>query len=277
MPGRVLVIDDLDINRRLLEARLVHQYYQVLLAKDGPTGLKLAQDEAPDIILLDVMMPGMDGYEVCRRLKAGPQTAHIPVVMVTALGERDDRLRGLAAGADDFLTKPISDVVLSARVRSLIRLKTVLDELRLREQTSRQLGSLGDAAAGGSATAHARVLIVDDDAADIALIGAHLGGDHSVEALSDPSQLPERARAGDFDLLIVSLTIKGVGRPAPPLAAPRRHGDAAGADPGLGARGRSRTDRQGPRRRCNRLPHQADRPGRARFARHHASPAQAVP
>src|ERR671938_193966 len=93
-----------------------------------------------DIVLLDVMMPEMDGFEVCRRLKANPITHHIPVVMVTALDQPSDRVRGLEAGADDFLTKPVSDIALIARVRSLVRLKMMTDELRMRAVTSKEIG-----------------------------------------------------------------------------------------------------------------------------------------
>ncbi len=97
---------------------------------NGPDALAVCEKGLCDIVLLDVMMPGMDGFEVCRRIKGTPTTAHLPVVMVTALDQPSDRLRGLDAGADDFLTKPIDDVALLARVRSLVRLKAITDELR---------------------------------------------------------------------------------------------------------------------------------------------------
>ncbi|MBV9554732.1 MAG: PleD family two-component system response regulator [Alphaproteobacteria bacterium] len=134
MTARVLVVDDVELNVKLLEAKLSSEYFQVIPAFNGPTALELAEAELPDIILLDVMMPRMDGFEVCRRLKANPRTTDIPVVMVTALSDIADRLRGLEAGADDFLTKPVNDIALFARVRSLIRLKRMMEELRLREE-----------------------------------------------------------------------------------------------------------------------------------------------
>src|SRR6201997_5576492 len=140
MSARVLIVDDVDVNVKLLEAKLSSEYFDVLSASNGAAALTLAQNEAPDMILLDVMMPGMDGFEVCRRLKADPSTDHIPVVMVTALDGRRDRLTGLGAGADDFLKKPIDDVTLFARVRSLARLKQMIDELREREASGRRLG-----------------------------------------------------------------------------------------------------------------------------------------
>ena len=146
MSARILVIDDIDANVRLLEAKLTADYYEVLTATDGVTGLAIAAAEQPDIILLDVMMPGMDGFQVCRRLKEDPETRHIPVVLVTALDGRADRIAGLDAGADEFLTKPIEDIMLFSRVRSLTRLKVVLDELRERENSGRRVGVIGTAA-----------------------------------------------------------------------------------------------------------------------------------
>jgi two-component system, cell cycle response regulator len=134
MSARVLVVDDVEVNIRLLEAKLSSEYFTVITASSGPEALELVQKERPDIILLDVMMPEMDGFEVCRRLKADPRTVDIPVVMVTALSEISDRVRGLQAGADDFLTKPVNDVALFARVRSLVRLKRMMEEWRLREE-----------------------------------------------------------------------------------------------------------------------------------------------
>lgn len=105
MTARVLVVDDIPANVKLLEARLLAEYFDVVTAEDGFKALAICDEEQVDIILLDIMMPGMDGFEVCERLKANPKTAHIPVVMVTALDQPSDRVRGLKAGADDFLTK----------------------------------------------------------------------------------------------------------------------------------------------------------------------------
>ncbi|MEC9250085.1 MAG: PleD family two-component system response regulator [Pseudomonadota bacterium] len=133
MSARILVVDDQPANVRMLEAKLLAEYYDVCTAQNGHDAIDLARREQPDLILLDIMMPGIDGYETCQRLKADRQTRHIPVIMVTALDQREDRIRGLECGADDFLTKPIDDVTLFARVRSLLRLKEVLDELRYRE------------------------------------------------------------------------------------------------------------------------------------------------
>src|SRR5438477_2666460 len=141
MTARVLVVDDVELNVKLLEAKLASEYFEVVTANNGPRALDIADGELPDIILLDVMMPRMDGFEVCRRLKSNPRTVDIPVVMVTALSDVSDRLRGLEAGADDFLTKPVNDIALFARVRSLVRLKRMMDELRLREEVCGRFSS----------------------------------------------------------------------------------------------------------------------------------------
>ena len=140
MTARVLVVDDSLPNRKLLEARLQDEYFEVLGAASGAEAITLAQRWSPDIILLDVLMPEMDGFEACRRLKAQPATAHIPVVMVTSLHDQSERVRGLDAGADDFLVKPVDQATLFARLRALLRVKQVLDAWRLRAETVRDLG-----------------------------------------------------------------------------------------------------------------------------------------
>ena len=164
MTARVLVVDDLEINVKLLEAKLASEYFEVATAFNGPSALDLAAGEPPDIVLLDVMMPRMDGFEVCRRLKANPRTTDIPVVMVTALSDVADRLRGLEAGADDFLTKPVNDVALFARVRSLVRLKRMMDELRLREEVCGLFGSADPPDGPAAEEVPAGVLVVEEQA-----------------------------------------------------------------------------------------------------------------
>ena len=144
MTARILIVDDVPANVRLMETRLMAEYYQVATAQDGLEAIRAASAWQPDLIFLDVMMPNMDGYEACRHLKADPETLHIPVVMVTALAEPSERLLGLEAGADDFLTKPVDYETLLARTRSLVRLKRMLDELRARGETARALGVAGE-------------------------------------------------------------------------------------------------------------------------------------
>jgi two-component system cell cycle response regulator len=204
--ARILVIDDIDANVRLLEAKLTAEYYEVLTAGDGPAGIAVAKAELPDIILLDVMMPGMDGFEVCRRLKDDINTRHIPVVLVTALDGREDRIAGLEAGADEFLTKPIDDMMLFARVKGLTRLKLVIDELRQREASGRRMGVIAGAAArlGGGG---GRILVVDDNDRQSQRIKAELEREHRpvMETDLDKALLSVR---GPLDLMIVNLDAK---------------------------------------------------------------------
>ena len=204
MTARILVVDDVEANVRLLEAKLTLEYYEVLTASDGSSALQVAYEERPDIILLDVMMPGMDGFETCRRLKADPVTRHIPVVLVTALDGREDKLKGLDAGADDFVTKPIDDVILFARVRSLLRLKSVMDELREREESGRRLGVETDGA-GRLRGSGGRILIVDDNARQVQKMVDHLSAEHRPMVESDPAAAMIAAR-GPIDLMIVNVS-----------------------------------------------------------------------
>src|SRR5215813_3544000 len=163
MSARVLVVDDVVANVKLMDARLTAEYFDVITAMSGPEALAICDRAQCDIVLLDVMMPEMDGFEVCRRLKANPKTHHIPVIMVTALDQPADRVRGLEAGADDFLTKPVSDLALIARVRSLSRLKLMTDELRMRAVTSRDIGiESPERDAVAEAGRQGKILIVDD-------------------------------------------------------------------------------------------------------------------
>jgi len=206
MVARILVVDDIEANVRLLEAKLTAEYYDVLTASDGPTALAIAAEQIPDIILLDVMMPGMDGFEVCRRLKDDPATRHIPVVLVTALDGRNDRLNGLEAGADEFLNKPIDDVMLFGRVRSLTRLKLVIDELRQREASGRRMGVIAGAAARLAATG-GRVLIVDDNERQAQRVAAELAIEHRPLIETDIEKAMFTAR-GPVDLMIVNVQAK---------------------------------------------------------------------
>jgi two-component system cell cycle response regulator len=210
MTARVLVVDDLQPNIRLLEAKLTGEYFDVITADSGPAALELVATQRPDIVLLDVMMPGMDGFEVCERIKSDPRTAHIPVVMVTALSDVADRVRGLDAGADDFLTKPVNDLALFARVRSLVRLKMMMDEWRLREQTSSELGVLSEQTLMLSEkTTEANVLVLDDSVLESERITEILTEDsHRVELAATTKEALDRIEAESFDLVIASLGLR---------------------------------------------------------------------
>jgi putative two-component system response regulator len=142
---KVLVVDDSAANRELIEACLAGVECEVKLAEDGLTALKMIEISAPDLILLDVQMPSMDGYQVCKRIKADPRMRLVPVVMITALNHIDDRVKALESGADDFMSKPVERVELVARVKSALRLKSIYDRLDSAEQVIFALASAVEA------------------------------------------------------------------------------------------------------------------------------------
>ena len=203
MTARILVVDDIPANVKLLEARLVAEYFDVLTAADGYEALAICEKQPVDLILLDIMMPGIDGFEVCERLKSNPRTAHIPVVMVTALDQPSDRVRGLKAGADDFLTKPVNDLQLMSRVKSLVRLKNVSDELRLRAETAHSVG-LQDITATDRPDEFGNVLLVDGRGSSQERIIRALKPVADVTAMSDPQAALFEAAENSFDLVIVN-------------------------------------------------------------------------
>jgi len=209
MSARVLVVDDVPANVKLLEARLSAEYFDVTTAYSGAEALAMCERAECDIVLLDVMMPDMDGFEVCRRLKSNPATHHVPVVMVTALDQASDRVRGLEAGADDFLTKPVTDVALVSRVRSLARLKMVTDELRMRALTSREIGIQSPEREAVAETGrNGRILIVDDRQSSYERIMETLSTEHNVDVEVDPNDALFHAAEGNYDLVIVSLGLQ---------------------------------------------------------------------
>ena len=210
MTARVLVVDDVLPNLKLLEARLSAEYFEVLTATSGPEAIAICEKGQCDIVLLDVMMPGMDGFEVCGRLKGQIATAHLPIVLVTALDQPADRVRGLEAGADDFLTKPIDELALIARVRSLARLKVVVDELRNRAATTVALGMLAPFASPNADDGRrGRILIVDDRASSAERLAQALGSHHNVHIEPDAHEALFKAAEDNIDLIVVSLGLKG--------------------------------------------------------------------
>ena len=211
MTARILVVDDIPANVRLLEAKLTAEYFEVLTANDGFSALEAAQTQAPDLILLDVMMPGMDGFEVAKRLKTDTKTRHIPIVMITALTDTTDRVRGLEAGADDFLSKPVNDIALFARVRSLTRLKVMIDELRMRHATTGPLDITGETLLDTEDDArNGRILLVESEELLAAKMTEHLSAaGHDIFRATGAAEALERGREQDLDLIIVGLDLAG--------------------------------------------------------------------
>ncbi len=210
MTARVLVVDDIPANVKLLEARLSAEYFAVLTANSPLDALAIVQSEHVDVVLLDVMMPGMDGFEVCRRIKSSPKTMHVPVIMVTALDQPSDKVQGLEAGADDFLTKPVDDIALVTRVKNLTRLKSLNDELMLRVATGSDIGMLSAAVTDREAAdAPGRVLLVEDLSQVAKRVVAALGKLHQVDVEPDLQVALLRATTKPYDVLIVSLSMNG--------------------------------------------------------------------
>src|SRR6056297_1566818 len=140
MTGRILVVDDVATNRIVMKVKLAAACYDVEQAETGVEALALAAHQAPDLILLDTNLPDMDGLTICRQLKQDRRTSDIPIILVTGHSDHATKMAGLEAGADDFLTKPIDEITLMARVRALLRESETLRELRLRGQHAAELG-----------------------------------------------------------------------------------------------------------------------------------------
>ena len=208
MTARVLVVDDILANVRLLEARLSAEYFEVLTANSGRAALDIISRERVDIVVLDVMMPGMDGFEVCRRIKQSAKFSHVPVIMVTALDQPSDRVEGLEAGADDFLTKPVDDIALITRVRSLARLKLLADELMMRASTTEDMGfGPGGIVKWTEALSHGHILLVEDHSRSAERIAEGLSSQHTVAIEGQPQLVLLRTAQECFDLVIVSLSL----------------------------------------------------------------------
>lgn len=208
MSARILVVDDNKLNVKLLAAKLAKDYYFVSTAENGLEALEAVKRDMPDLILLDIMMPEMDGFEVCTRLKADPATAHIPIVMVTALSDISDRVKGLQCGADDFLTKPINDIALMARVRSLLRLKMIMDEWRLREQTAAQF-SLPSQEVSEESIGNSKIIVLEDVEQFFESIKNTLSasGVESV-CVKTVQETIEKSADGSYDLIMASLNLQ---------------------------------------------------------------------
>jgi two-component system cell cycle response regulator len=208
MTARVLVVDDILSNVKLLEARLSAEYFEILTASSGREALDILGRERIDVVLLDVMMPGMDGFEACRHIKQDPKTAHIPVIMVTALDQPADKVHGLEAGADDFLTKPVDDIALVTRVKNLARLKVLSDEMLMRASTTQQMG-MGAAPAldWQNAGESGNVLIVEDQGRPAQRLVDTLRTVHTVMLESDPQAALLKLAEQPVDVLVVSLSL----------------------------------------------------------------------
>jgi len=208
MTARVLVVDDIPVNVKLLEARLTAEYFEVLAANSGQQAIELCQRERIDVILLDVMMPGMDGFETCRRIKAISSCSHIPIVMVTALDQASDKIQGLEAGADDFLTKPVDEIALITRVRNLARVKMLNDEMLMRASTSHALGFAGRDRTDEISGENGRIMVVDDHPRTGPRLVESIRKHHDVLLEPDAARALLRLAEDDYDTIVVSLSLE---------------------------------------------------------------------
>lgn len=210
MPGRILVVDDVATNRIILKVKLAAACYEVLQAEGGAEALDVARSEQPDVILLDMAMPDIPGLEVCRRLKADPATAAIPVIMITAYNDTGAKIDALQAGAEEFLSKPLDDMGLLARVRSLLRAKDIAEELSLREGTCQ---ALGFAEEHGTFAEQGRIALVASDLqTGLAWRNALEGRVHDrIDVLDRADALRQADRDTAHDLYVVSASLDGAG------------------------------------------------------------------
>jgi adenylate cyclase len=192
--GLVLVVDDEEANRMLLRDPLEVHGYEIIEAENGEQALQKVQQRSPDVILLDVMMPRMDGFEVCRRLKKDPHTAHIPILIVTALSERMERMMGIAAGASDFLTKPVDLQELTLRVGHAAHAKRLFDQLQAEQARAENLllnilpRPIAERMKKGEvniADQHPDVTVLIADLVGFTTLTAHIGPDQVVYLLNE--------------------------------------------------------------------------------------------
>lgn len=212
MTEKILIVDDLSVNRIMLKVKLKEACHDSIQAADGLSALRLARDEQPKLVLLDMMLPDISGIDVCRRLRADPATSHIPIVIITASTDRARRLEALMAGADEFLTKPLNEAILLARIRSLLRACETEDELRLRAATC---GEMGFAEAGGTFEMPDHLGLIAPDAATglnwRAMLTPHFPG--KIDILTPTSALAEAdgSRVPDVYVVAADLATAGSG------------------------------------------------------------------
>ncbi|MHC0054423.1 diguanylate cyclase [Actibacterium sp. D379-3] len=212
MPGRILVVDDVATNRIVMKVRLAEACYEVLQADGGRMALDLARRERPDLILLDVLMDDMNGIDVCRELKSDPETAGIPIIIVTATRRTEEKMRALQAGADEFLSKPLDELTLLARVRSLLRARETAQELALRDSTRRALG-FGEAAQGFARQGRVALIAARREQALAwkTALKDRLGADLVVMTRAEALAQPDAATSPDLFVIAADLDRPGAG------------------------------------------------------------------
>ena len=208
---RILIVDDDPLNVKLLSAKLPADQYEVLPAFSGKEALQRTVRENPDLILLDIMMPEMDGYEVSHWLKTNPSTEGIPIILVTALDGTEDRIRGFESGADEFLNKPVNDIELLTRMNSLLRLKRYREQLLSRTLSEKGFSTDPTPSDPTEIPAHpARILLVEDNPKDTLLFRNMFAGEpYQLEAVKTGEEALERVQQYPFDLVLLDVLLPG--------------------------------------------------------------------
>lgn len=215
MSVRVLAVDDLQANLKLLSARLSAEYYTVKTMTNGLDTLAYCRKEPVDVILLDAKMPGLDGFETCRALKEDAATRDIPVIMLTALKDDASRIKGLEAGADDFLSKPVNDIALVSRIKNLAQQKQALEDMRTHSTNAfgNDYETDSDEDAERSDEAHddgrdGKILVVDDNDASVELIRVGLGDEQNINVAKTVDAAFRALSNKDWDAVIVNLALQ---------------------------------------------------------------------
>jgi two-component system cell cycle response regulator len=206
---KILIVDDDPLNLELLSQVLCSEEFEVVLASDGVEALDKVVQESPDLILLDIMMPVLDGLEVTRRLKGDPDFAHIPIVLVTGLDDAEHKMKGLEAGANEFLSKPIDSVELRARIRSLLDLKNYREQLTARSESKPLLlATAQDDISGRDEASLPTLILVEDNEKDAKLIRALLREESlHIEVVNNGKQAIQRAKEGNVDLMLLDVLL----------------------------------------------------------------------
>jgi len=209
--NRILVVDDDPLNVKLLSAKLPADQFEVIPAFGGEEALNRALHENPDLILLDIMMPDIDGYEVSHRLKTNSATEGIPIILVTALDGSDDKIRGFEAGADEFLNKPVNDIELLTRINSLLRLKRYREQLLSRTQSKEVSAERALPNPAAEAVLPAHILLVEDNEKDALMIRTMFTGEpYHITAVRTGEEALARVRRERFELILLDVLLPGL-------------------------------------------------------------------
>ncbi|MBW1994402.1 MAG: response regulator, partial [Deltaproteobacteria bacterium] len=208
----LLIVDDDPLNVKLMAKKLSQHQYNILMAYDGETAIAKARAESPDLVLLDIMMPGLSGYEVTEILKKDPNTKDIPIILVTALDGTDDKIKGLEAGADEFLNKPVNTAELLARVKSLLRLKLYQDQLKTRVHFQALVASPDEMKKTQADRVNLpTILLVDDCEKEIRLIKGYLQAEaYQIKQASTGEETLSRLLRENIDLVLLDILLPGM-------------------------------------------------------------------